>query len=213
MLNKRNIIVYLLIFPTICFSQNNYEKCNDFFKEWHYKKSLLVSQTNCLEKGIILDHESLRQIVYPEYFTYNELINSFEYGFVKFYYQLNNHRFKTISVGPFQMQLKFIKELLDGLLINDIKNAFLIECKTGGYDFLIDNLDKLTSLNIQWELLLLFEKISIKKDYLTNSRDINKLVFLYNSGTIELEKNIKYFSKITCDLKTYLEWTKYFSSF
>jgi hypothetical protein len=111
------------------------------------------------------------------------------------------------------MQLKFIKELLDGLLINDIKNAFLIECKTGGYDFLIDNLDKLTSLNIQWELLLLFEKISIKKDYLTNSRDINKLVFLYNSGTIELEKNIKYFSKITCDLKTYLEWTKYFSSF
>lgn len=122
-------------------------------------------------------------------------------------YQLNMERFKTISFGPFQMQLRFIKENLDKYPLNNINAKVLKNYNNSGYDYLIKNIENLNKLEIQWEILRIFEHNHFKNSNNKNfNNDYTNFIRKYNSGGTAEPGSNNYFSKINCDSKPYENW-------
>lgn len=190
--------------------QSNISSCEKLHQEWLNKKLYLTQKTDQLPSGTILNHEDLRKIIYPEYLNYDYSINDYEIGLIKLFYHLGLNKFETISIGAFQMQFRFIKTLLDNIPDHKITDTTLLICKKMGYPGLIKQAYKISNLEVQWKILLLYEEFCISKNMLSNNDKLNNVINYYNSG--KAENNSIIFSKIKCDEKTYLFWSSYLSN-
>lgn len=183
------------------------DECKEF-KQYTIKEIIkLNNKVSRFKTGRILNKRSLISIVLPEYVTYNPIRNNLEIYYIK-YCELNNlNRFKAISFGPFQMQLQFIKNILDNTPAEIIEDRFLLHCKGSDYKILIKNIEYLNQLETQWKILLFFEYNNLSYYKYNTEKFLEILTLIYNAGSIEKAKNSKIFPKITCEDKTYLEWS------
>ena len=101
------------------------------------------------------------------------------------------------------MQPQFIKGVLDNFPIEEMSDSILIKCKGGGYDSMVENLNYLFSIEVQWEILRMFEKNSVKRFSIHNNIEL-QLIRLYNSGSVSKSELI--FTKISCFKTTYEDW-------
>ncbi len=183
-------------------------ECEANYQAWKMNKRVLINATNPLENGALLTKDELRKIIFPEYITYNSNLNVFECAMIKYSFLAKNSVYEGISIGPFQMQLKFIRNILKETRKEDIKSPFLRDCKNHADEFLVDNLTTLSTVENQWQILLLFEKQCIGRKILATHKDLEKLTNYYNSGSINPPKS--FFTKIKCQKNTYIEWSNYF---
>jgi hypothetical protein len=183
-------------------------ECEANFQAWKMNKRVLIDATNPLENGKLLTKDELRKIILPEYLTYNSNLNVFECAMIKYSFLAKNSVYEGISIGPFQMQLKFIRKILKETRKEEIKSRFLLDCKNHSDEFLIDNLSTLSTVENQWQILLMFEKQCIGRKILASHTDLDKLINYYNSGLVNPPKS--FFSKIKCQKNSYMEWSNYF---
>ena len=182
-----------------------YSQCNEFKSEGITKINELILEIENFDSPKLLSSLDLASIVFPEFLTYSDAKNEVELVYLDFNYRLNNKRYKSISFGPFQMQLSFIDFYLSenqNLLKND---SILINYSKGDFNFLMENIAYLNQLSVQWKILLAFERFVVD-NYSLYNKDSNFSYFvnIYNSGTPQ-ENNI-IFSKITCKNLTYKSW-------
>ena len=185
-----------LFFSNILFSQNFIE--NSTVKMKILKKELVrFDEPNYFKK------DQLVSIILPEYLTYETEQNEIEVAYVKMLFEIGNENFKKISIGPFQMQLKFIFENImkcnDSLLDCDLFQ----DCKRNGIVSLVKNINYYSTLQYQWKILKLFESNLIKK----GKKSIDDMRLYYNSGS--LIKNKITFSKLEDRNMSYSEWCSY----
>ena len=200
-------IILIVIFPKLVSAQMLNTECLEFKKESIVKLNEFYTEIVDFPDPNYVSQKELIAIVLPEYLTYSSNKNKIEVSYVKMSYQLNMERFKTISFGPFQMQLRFIKENLDKYPLDNINAEVLKNYNNSGYEYLIKNIEQLNKLEIQWEILRIFEYNHFKN---SNNKNFNNayinLIRKYNSGgTVKPGVN-NYFTKINCDLKTYEIW-------
>ena len=205
--NRKILLLTCIIVFTSIQSQAQYSECENLRSEWIRKRGYLIHETNSLSGGKLLNQEKLRRVIYPEFVTYDPNADKFEAGIVKVLYQLNIEKFKTISIGPFQMQLKFIKTILDNTPKENIDDSILLICKDAGYAGLTKHVNDLSKLQLQWRILILFEDFCIKRNILKNKDSLNEMINYYNSGTTSNSQ--PFFSKIKCNKKTYLSWSNF----
>ena len=153
-----------------------------FNNNYHEKVLALKINTASMANSTKLSKKDLIRIVIPEYVSYDTKRDEFEKYLIKFFYSIKNDNYKKISFGPFQMQPEFI------LNNSNIKS----------YSEIIRNIDSLSSMNTQYEILL---------KYVNNnsSYNIREVINLYNSGDINLELKFK---KINYKM-TYYEYANY----
>jgi hypothetical protein len=187
-------------------SQDTSGNCVTFKNLSVSKIKKLDSEIKKYNEGIYLSRTDLMKIILPEYVTYNPIRNDIEIAFIKFCTLNNIQRFNSISFGPFQMQLQFIKNVLENIPMQNINDTVLLNCKNSGYDVLLDNITYLNRSDIQWKLLVYFESINSHLYNSSKSIYLNKLIDIYNSGKIEHSSSKTYFTKINCERKTYVEW-------
>jgi len=175
-----------------------------FKKEWELKLVNLSNQRFSNKNSQNINKLDLLSIVLPEYVVYNEEQN--EMSLIKSFYELNYEKYKSISFGPFQMQILFINKCISDSDVNELKNEIFIKCKEEGISSIIKNINHYSKIYVQWELLKLFEINSRK---INKKITINELRRLYNSGDTNYRKGS--FTKIKCRDLLYEEWCDYFS--
>lgn len=181
--------------------------CELLSQEWEKNKMELIKKTSIFNQGSLLNKNELIKIIIPEYVTYNKSQNILECGIIKYYFFLNDLRYNTISIGPFQMQLSFIKKILSNASNEELKIPLLINCKNNSDDYLINHLAELSEIDTQWNILLQYEKFCIKNKILRERIDINRVISYYNSGFTKTK--YKFFNKIRCKSMSYVEWSEY----
>lgn len=162
-----------------------------------FLQDFLLSQPQILH----INNMEIAAIVLPEYILHNEFRDNLEIVYIKMLYSMRLEKYAEISFGPFQMDINFIfKTLVDAHENNIIK--YKIKSKLD----IVENLDKYTTLERQWEVLCLFVQ---NQTQLTSQDNWQKLISnLYNSGSI-INKS-RYYKKITCSRKSYYEWSQIF---
>ena len=203
----KSIYILLIIIPKLFSAQMLNTECLEFKKESIVKLYEFYTEIVDFPDPNYISKKELIAIVLPEYLTYSYKKNKIEISYIKMSYQLNMERFKTISFGPFQMQLRFIKENLDKYLLNNINAEVLKNYNNSGYEYLIKNIEHLNKLEIQWEMLRIFEYNHFKN---SNNKNFNNayinLIRIYNTGGTAKPGINNYFTKINCDLKSYENW-------
>ena len=202
----RSFALILLLISTISFAQDsiilkvnaenglnlrnqptsNYDKISEELfiensKKYKIKVTELFNKEFFKVNKTRLSSRELLMIVLPEYITYNKSRDIFEKYLIQLNYFSRKDRFKTISFGPFQMQIDFISKYLDHF----------------PYEDLIRDIDKFSTIKIQWEVLQLFVKNN-------PNLGIRELINKYNSGNKQLELPFK---KLNSNL-TYYELSK-----
>jgi len=202
---KLKYFILIVIIPKLLSAQSLNNDCLEFKKESIVKLNEFNTEVVDFPDPNYVSKKELITIVLPEYLTYSYNKNKIEISYLKMSYELNMERFNTISFGPFQMQLRFIKQNLDEYPSEKINDEVLKNYNNSGYEYLIKNIEQLNEIKIQWEILRIFEynhfKNSINKNF---NNDYINLIRKYNSGNISNPKN--HFTKIMCDQKTYEEW-------
>lgn len=189
------------------FSQDENHRCRDNINSWKTKINELNKNIEHFQDGQILSKKYLQNIIYPEYVAFDMSYGKLETNLIKLFYSLNIEKYKRISIGPFQMQLKFMHTTLHAIPDAVINDSILIAIKYGGYPDMIEKLAYLEEIKTQWKFLLLFEQYCIKNQLLKSINDIDSMINLYNSGNVTNNNII--FTKIKCDRKTYLNWAKF----
>lgn len=166
-------------FFIILFLLNNnitIKNCSDIEKS---RIQFLYNEIKTLENGTKFDIKDLFQIIIPEYILFSEKTDFFEKKVIKVYYYSGLDSFKKISIGPFQMNIDFIKNYYT---------------KKKEYNEIIDNIDYYSSLKVQWKIL---------NNYINQNLDLNhrQLINNYNSGRINTEFEFTKFN----NNKTYYE--------
>jgi len=210
-LNVKQICFILFLFNiTSFYGQLEKDYCTEFKEESIDKLKYLETQLDQLPSPNYFSKTALISIILPEYLTYSKFKNEAEIAYLIFNYSSQNERFKTISFGPFQMQLRFINDILIKIKASkkNIKDPILRNYSASNYQYLIDNLEHLNKLSTQWEILKCFEKINVKNysKFKDNNESLKKLIQLYNSGGFNPKINNQAFSKITCSNKSYESW-------
>lgn len=150
----------------------------------------------------------LATVILPEFISFSYLENLGELMYISINHQVNNIRFKTVSFGPFQMQLKFIDYYLINSDKSNLSDTILSGYIESNFDYLLDHIFHLNKLETQWEILNLYS-CTVKKNHIekiSESELLSILIRIYNSGTTDISKNQKYFSKITCQNLSYEKW-------
>ena len=188
---------YIFFSSLVIFSQPCDELLDNSQDRIEFLQDFLLSQPQILN----INNIEIAAIVLPEYITHNELRDNLEIVYIKMLYSLWLEKYAEISFGPFQMDINFIfKTLVEAHENNIIK--YKIKSKLD----IVENLDKYTTLERQWEVLCLFVQ---NQTQLTSQDNWQKLISnLYNSGSI-VNKS-RYFKKISCSRKSYFEWSQIF---
>jgi len=208
-LKLKQIYFILFLFTVSSFhGQPKKDFCTEFKEESIDKLKYLKTQLDQLPSPNYFSKTELITIILPEYLTYSKFKNEAEIAYLIFNYSSQNERFKTISFGPFQMQLRFIDDILIKASKKNIKDPILRNYSVSNYQYLIDNLQHLNKLSTQWEILKCFEKITLQNNLKHNDKNepLKKLIQLYNSGGFNQKINDQAFSKITCSTKSYESW-------
>lgn len=211
-LNTRFVLcIFLLFFNLLpAHSQLKLSLCENSESEWLRRKSQLEIELSGLPSGKLLDKDDLKRIIFPEYIAFDPDLNIMEKGLIKFFFGIGVDKFKRISIGPFQMQLQFINMLIGNISEESLEDPILNQIKNEGYDVMIANINYLAEIKTQWKLLLMYEDYCIKRKILSEKNMIDGMINFYNSGKVN-DNNIT-FSKIKCEKKTYLFWSKYITS-
>lgn len=209
-----NITSYkvLLFHLLICIGVTGYGQiqlklCESVIIDWRAKKLQLDKDAYLFEDGKLLTKNDLKRVIYPEYVSFENNMSVLEVSLIKMFYKVDAEKFKRISFGPFQMQLQFIKMVLDDATDESIQDPILVKCKKMGYSFCIANISLLKELKTQWKLLLLYEQFCIKRNILRDKLNMDAMINFYNSGRVENNNII--FTKIKCERKTYLFWSEF----
>lgn len=201
----------LLFFSCGVYSQKTaLDKCDGFKKFAIQKKERLLREVDRFPAPKFTTKQALIQVVYPEYITYDTSKDKLERACIQLFENLGMERYKTISFGPFQMQLQFIKEVVKHTPENEISHPTLLVCKRGDYEEMIGKLESLSEIRVQWEILLHYEqyfKTITKSD---NSVNLDQMINRYNSGKLDPVKTA--FKKINCNQLSYLQWSKLIDS-
>ena len=192
----------IFLFSKLMCAQVDIE-CSEFRNNSEILLCDLKQQLNTLSPPEYLPRTDLITIVLPEYISSEKYLEAVESLFLQFSFQFDIERFYTTSFGPFQMQPQFIKDVLDNFPVAKMSDSILIKCKDGGYDAIVDNLNYLFRLEVQWEILRMFEKNSVKRFNIHDNIEL-QLMRLYNSGS--LSKSELIFTKISCFKTTYENW-------
>ncbi len=202
---KFKYIILIVIFPKLVSAQSLKNSCLEFKKESIVKLNEFHTEVVDFPDPNYVSKKELITIVLPEYLTYSYNKNKIEISYLKMSYELNMERFNTISFGPFQMQLRFIKQNLEEYPSEKINDEVLKNYNNSGYKYLINHINHLNKLEIQWKILKIFEYNFFNR---VNKNNINNnyinFIRKYNSGNIRKPNN--HFTKIMCDQKTYEEW-------
>ena len=193
---------FFFLFSKLICAQVDIE-CNEFRNNSEILLCDLKKQLNTLSSPEYLLRKDLITIVLPEYISSKKSLEGAEFLFLQFSFQFDIERFYTTSFGPFQMQPQFIKNALDKFSIEEMSDSILIKCKIEGYDAMVDNLNYLFRLEVQWEILRMFENNSVKRFNIHDNIEL-QLMRLYNSGS--LSKSELIFTKISCFKTTYENW-------
>lgn len=206
MLRCYQILPFIFFQFSISFCQAQIApRCEEFKKECQNRKKSLKNTIAKLKNPTLLSKDDLLRVIYAEYMTYDPGKDKLERSCVVLFSTMGKERYKSISIGPFQMQLNFIRNILLNSEDKIINNPTLLGCKKSGYLYMIDHLAELTQIETQWAVLLLFEKFCINNKTISTASNIDPMINYYNSG--KKTNNKITFSKITCDAKTYLEWS------
>lgn len=200
---KLALFCLLFLSSVSSFSQANND-CAKFQKQSKAELRVLYNRIEFLAEPLLFSKNELIQIVLPEYVTTSASKHLIEQTFLKMSYAGGIEGFDHFSFGPFQMQPQFILNVINDYPIKELDKKHLIRLREVGYEYLIDNLEYFFSVQVQWEILIMYERNFILKHGIKETV-LSSLIRLYNSGTIKKPNN--FFSKIDCDDKTYEEWS------
>jgi hypothetical protein len=145
-------------------------------------------------------------IIKPELAVYDQHTDNIQKNLIKFLFMINLNSYNKISVGPFQMQLKFIETIL---LKSNTHSYFNVNFKKSISNFLIDNLDLVTSFDFQCFVLQKYIQL-YQYNKLNKVNLIDFLAFNYNTGRFPSDSNnlhAYYFKKITTCKMSYVQWS------
>ena len=196
--------VFFLIFLSVSLFANT--KCDSIII-FYKSKVDSIYKTNF----IILNKYPLANkyfsIVKPELLLFDKQTDNIEKNLIKFLYKFNISSFKKISIGPFQMQINFIENILKK---SNTKSYFNYHFKNSIADFLINNLDLITTFDFQCFVLQKYIQ-TFQYNRSNNFKIIDLLSFYYNSGRLpydSIDLNSRHFTKIkTCKL-SYVQWSQ-----
>ena len=189
-------ILFFLLLTNLLFSQN-------FIEDATLKMKILKKELMLFDEPNYFKKDQLASVILPEYLTFENEQNEIEVAYVKMLFEISNDNFKKISIGPFQMQLKFIYENI--MICNDslLDCELFQDCKKYGIKSLVKNINYYSTLYYQWKILKLFESNFIEK----GGKSIDIIRLYYNSGS--LKKNNITFSKLKYRNMSYNEWCSY----
>lgn len=188
--------LFFLFLSNFLFSQN-------FIENSTLKLKILKKELIQLNEPNYFENEHLVSVILPEYLTFETEQNEIEVAYVKMLYKIGNNDYKKISIGPFQMQLKFIYENIIMCNNSSLDCTLFQDCKKKGFMSLIKNINDYSTLYYQWKILKLFEYNLTKKGNIS----IDDMRLFYNSGS--LKKNNTVFSKIKYKNMSYNDWCSY----
>jgi hypothetical protein len=171
MFGHNNIVCVILLFfinPNICKTQVN---CNDYLNNNKIRVYKLLNHATKIDTFWIT-HKEYLSIILPEYIAESELDVANEIQVFKLLNAVGYNFVNEISIGPFQMQPKFIHSVLCRAAL---KNPLL------SVDYINNNIDMYSSLNFQLTILKVF--ILDNTQYMKNDNSnvrIIKLAALYN---------------------------------
>ena len=143
-------------------NQENEEEYD--FINHQVKVECLINKVETQSNKTRLNNIDLCKIIISEFITFESTRDSFEKYLIQFNFFARKERFKTISFGPFQMQVEFIKKNTQNLDYRDI----------------IMKIDSLSTVESQWNVL---------QQYVNNNPrlTLRQLINKYNSGNKKLE--------------------------
>jgi hypothetical protein len=204
--SKFLIVVFFVMSHSYVMAQSiDTSSCEKLKKESITKLNNLVNEIKSFSD--YNNNIQLATIIFPEFITFSFLQNLGEITFISINHQANNERFKTVSFGPFQMQLNFIDYYLVNSDKSNLTDTILSSYTKSNFEYLINNIYHLNKLETQWKILNLYystERKSLIK--MIESEFMPLLIRKYNSGTSSISQNQKIFSKISCRNQTYEKW-------
>ncbi len=200
-------LIFLFLFTCDNFSQQtSLDNCAKFKKYAVEKKQQLKREVASFDQPKLLSKQSLLMVIYPEYITYDTSKDKLERACIQLFENLGMERYKTISFGPFQMQLQFIKDVLNQIPEINIKHPVLLSCKRKGYGEMLKNIESLSELSVQWEILLHYEQFFKAINKTEASIQLDQMINRYNSG--KSTPAYPTFKKINCARLSYVQWSK-----
>jgi len=197
-MSSRNNFIYIVLFlfakPNICKTQVN---CNDYLNNSKIRVDQLLFQATKMDPFWIT-HQQYLSIILPEYIAESEIDVKNEIQVFKLLNAVGYYSVDKISIGPFQMQPKFIHTVLCN---SSMRNSYL------SIDDIINNIDIYSSLSYQLEIQKVF--ILNNTQYMHNDNlnlRINKLAALYNGITKNYGDKISkqtIFTKLDCLNRSY----------
>tara|TARA_B110000091_G_scaffold121805_1_gene131070 strand:- start:135 stop:764 length:630 start_codon:yes stop_codon:yes gene_type:complete len=197
-------IFILLLFPYISESIEN-NPCNKLILNSKQKILSLNKNVSNLESSQFFSKSELLSVILPEYVMYDDVVKYIEEKYILFTSNLNLYSCFHTSIGPFQMTPNFMMNCINDSDQNLIVDSLMLIIHNGNKNIIIENIEHFTSVEVQWKILTLFEKIHARNA----DGDINYLRNIYHSG----KKNSYIFTKINCEKKKYKEWSQIFMRF
>lgn len=197
MLRRNNVITIILILftnPNICKTQVN---CTDYLNISKIRVNQLLVHATKIDPFWIT-HQPYLSIILPEYIAESDIDVKNEIQVFKLLNSVGYNSVDEISIGPFQMQPKFIHSVL---------NSPTLRSSNLTIDYIVNNIDIYSSLNYQLNILKIFilnNNRYMKNDNL-NTR-VTKLAALYNGITKNYgDENSKQiiFTKLDCLNRSY----------
>ena len=196
----------ILIFFLFCFnniSSQHISKCNELLESSESVLRDVKCKIDKLPEPYYFKKTELFSIVLPEFILYNTFNKYIEEIYLQYALKMNYESYLTTSIGPFQMTPKFIFSCLEKSSFSMINDSLMRDIKKGNYQIFHENLEYFSKIEVQWEVLILFERIF----WDSSNIDINMFRRVYHSG----ENRSYLFSKIECHSETYEFWSDYLS--
>jgi hypothetical protein len=145
-------------------------------------------------------------IIKPELAVFDLYTDNIQKNLIKFLFLININNYNKISVGPFQMQLKFIETVL---LKSKTHSYLNVNFNNSISKFLVDNLDLITSFDFQCFILQKYIQL-YRYNKLNKVNSIDLLTFNYNTGRFPSDSTNLHaynFKKITTCKMSYVQWS------
>lgn len=202
---RRYFYFLLILFLVNNLFAQNLSKCDRILEESGVILKDFRPQLDRLPEPYYLNKTELLSIVIPEFILYTKFNKYIERIYLEYAIRMNYDAYLTTSIGPFQMTPKFIFSCISQSPRSIVRDSLMKKIKEGNHNILYENIDYFTTIETQWEILLLFEEMLWDE-----SDDIlNKMRKIYHSG-----ENVSYiFTKLDCYDATYDFWSNYLIKF
>ena len=194
---------FVFIFLSVSlFANTNCDSVRYFYKR--KIDSIYNSNINTLNKYPLANEYF--SIIKPELAVFDLYTDNIQKNLIKFLFLININNYNKISVGPFQMQLKFIETVL---LKSKTYSYLNVNFNNSISKFLVDNLDLITSFEFQCFILQKYIQL-YRYNKLNKVNSIDFLTFNYNTGRFPSDSTNFHaytFKKITTCKMSYVQWS------